>query len=214
MRRILSIEPKNEFSATIAFPRSGQSSASAVSFTATSSGRKSTWTRPACSRSPPWVFSGNRHGPMRTPEGSFNADDQIRRAQEPRDELGARPGVELERRPDLEQPSVVQHADPVGDLERLFLVVRDEHRRDAELPLDAMDRAPQIHADLRVERAERLIEQQHLRACARARAPGRRAAAGRPRAAPACARRGPRDRRAPRAPRGACGARPLRRRGS
>ena len=91
-----------------------------------------------------------------------DADDQVRRAEEPRDELGARPRVQLVRRPDLEQAPFVQHADPVGDLERLFLVVRDEDRGDPQLALDAVDGAPQIDADLRVERAERLVEQQDL----------------------------------------------------
>ena len=94
--------------------------------------------------------------------GLVDADDQVRRAEEARDELGPRPRVQLVRRPDLEQPAFVEHADPVGDLERLFLVVRDEDRRDSHLALDAVDGAPQIDADLRVERAERLVEQQHL----------------------------------------------------
>ena len=72
----------------------------------------------------------------------------------------------------------------VGQREGLFLVVRHQHGGDAELALHRADGAAQLLADLRVERAERLVEQQHLRACAPARAPRRRAAAGRRRAAP------------------------------
>ena len=54
-------------------------------------------------------------------------------------------------------------ADAIGERERLFLVVRDEDRRDAELALDLADRAPQFLADLGIERTEGLVHQQHLR---------------------------------------------------
>ena len=55
------------------------------------------------------------------------------------------------------------HRDAVGDRERLLLVVRHVQRRDPELELDAPDLLAQLHAHLRVERRERLVEQQHLR---------------------------------------------------
>ena len=58
---------------------------------------------------------------------------------------------------------VVQHGHPVGDRERLLLVVRDVDRRDPELELDAADLLAQLHAHLRVERRERLVEQEHAR---------------------------------------------------
>src|SRR5262249_51128770 len=38
--------------------------------------------------------------------------------------------VDLVRRPDLLDPTVTHHDDPVGDFERLFLVVRYEDARD------------------------------------------------------------------------------------
>ena len=66
------------------------------------------------------------------------------------------------RPPDLEQAPEVHHADAIGEREGFFLVVRDEHRGDAELALHLADGAPQLLADLRVQRAEGLIEQQHL----------------------------------------------------
>ena len=65
--------------------------------------------------------------------------------------------------PDFEQAAVIHHADGVGEREGFFLVVRDQHGGDAELALHGADGAPQLFADLRVERAEGLIEQQHLR---------------------------------------------------
>ena len=46
--------------------------------------------------------------------------------------------------------------------ECFLLVVGDEDGRDAEFPLDGADRAPQFLADLRVEGAEGLVQQQHL----------------------------------------------------
>ena len=71
--------------------------------------------------------------------------------------------VELVRRADLQQPPEVHDPDAVGHREGFLLVVRDQHRRDAELALHLADGAAQLLADLRIERPEGLIEQQHLR---------------------------------------------------
>ena len=65
--------------------------------------------------------------------------------------------------PDLLDPPAVHDGDAVGDRERLLLVVRDVERRDPELELDAADLLAQLDAHLRVERRERLVEQQHPR---------------------------------------------------
>ena len=70
----------------------------------------------------------------------------------------------------LEQAAEVHHADAIGQRERFFLVVRDEHGGDLQLALHLADRAAQLFANLRVQRAERLVEQQHfglVRECAR-----------------------------------------------
>ena len=74
-----------------------------------------------------------------------------------------RPQVELVRAAALEQPALVHDADAVGERERLLLVVGDEDRGDAQLALDPAHGAPQLLADAGVERAERLVQQQHLR---------------------------------------------------
>ncbi len=83
------------------------------------------------------------------------------------DELGHEPagrvGVELGRGSDLLEPAGVHHADPVGDGERLLLVVGDEQRGRADLELDPPDLVAQLGAHLGVERRERLVEQQHRR---------------------------------------------------
>ena len=51
----------------------------------------------------------------------------------------------------------------VGDLHRLLLVVGDEHGRDVDLVVQAAQPGAQLGADVGVERAERLVEQQHAR---------------------------------------------------
>ena len=65
--------------------------------------------------------------------------------------------------PDLLDAAAVHDRDAVGDRQRLLLVVRDVDGRDPELELDAADLLAQLHAHLRVERGERLVEQQHAR---------------------------------------------------
>ena len=60
----------------------------------------------------------------------------------------------------LDQPAV-HHRDAVRHRERLFLIVRDVHEGDADVALDALELHLQLLAELEVERAERLVEQQH-----------------------------------------------------
>jgi hypothetical protein len=57
----------------------------------------------------------------------------------------------------------VEHRHPVGHAERLVLVVGDEHEGDAHPPLERLQLALHLLAELEVERAQRLVEQQHLR---------------------------------------------------
>ena len=71
--------------------------------------------------------------------------------------------VDLGRRADLLDSALVEHRDPVGDVERLRLVVGDQHGGDVHLVVQAAQPRPQVLADLGVQRAERLVEQQHLR---------------------------------------------------
>src|SRR6185436_13797378 len=71
--------------------------------------------------------------------------------------------IHLIRRADLFDAARIDHYHAVGDLERLFLVVRHEHTGDVELVVQAAQPAAQILAYLGVERSERLIEQQDTR---------------------------------------------------
>ena len=85
-----------------------------------------------------------------------------RLADEREHELVRRPLVEILRRADLLHAAVVHEHDVVGDLHRLLLVVRDEHRRHVHLVVQTAQPVAQLLPHARVERAERLVEQQHL----------------------------------------------------
>ena len=71
--------------------------------------------------------------------------------------------VDLVRRADLLDSPVVHHGDAVGDFERFFLIVRDEDAGDVDVVVQLAQPAAQLLAHLGVERAERLVEQQHAR---------------------------------------------------
>ena len=66
------------------------------------------------------------------------------------------------RRADLHDPALVEHGDAVGHRQRLALVVGDEDEGDAERLLQRLQLVLHLLAQLEVERAERLVEQQHL----------------------------------------------------
>ena len=96
--------------------------------------------------------------------------EAVRLADERHHELVRGPVVELARAGDLLDPAAVHDDDLVGDLHRLLLVVRDDHRRRVRLVVQPAQPDAQLGADARVERAERLVEQQHLGSTASARA--------------------------------------------
>ena len=71
--------------------------------------------------------------------------------------------VHLGRRSQLLEPARVHHADPVRDGQRLLLVVGDEEGGGPDVELDPPDLVAELDPHLRVERRERLVEQQHRR---------------------------------------------------
>ena len=91
------------------------------------------------------------------------AGEPVDGAQEAVGESGGRLLVDLLRRAHLLDLALVHHHDAVGHLQRLFLVVGDEDRGDVQLVVQPAQPAPQLLAHLGVERAERLVQQQHLR---------------------------------------------------
>ena len=96
----------------------------------------------------------------------------------------ARPLVDLLRRADLDDAAMVEHGDAVGHRQRFALIVGDEDKGEAERALQALQLALHLLAQLEIERAERLVEQQDLRPQRPGRGRGRRAGAGRRKAAP------------------------------
>ena len=88
--------------------------------------------------------------------------EHVEGADEARHERRLREVVDLEGRPDLLDPALAHHDDPVRQRERLFLVVRDIDRGDPERSLDGPDLRAEADPDLRVQGGERLVEEQHL----------------------------------------------------
>ena len=70
--------------------------------------------------------------------------------------------VDRVRRADLNHAGPVHHRDPVGHGKRLALVVGDIDRGDAERLLELLDPVFHLLAELLVERAQGLVEQQDL----------------------------------------------------
>ena len=68
---------------------------------------------------------------------------------------------DLIRRTVLFDSALVHHHDPVGELERFFLIVRDENAGQMDFGVQPAQPPPQLLPDLRIERAERFVEQQH-----------------------------------------------------
>jgi hypothetical protein len=88
--------------------------------------------------------------------------DQVGDADEPGHEGRLRTLVHVDRVVDLLDAAAVEHRDPVAHRQRLFLVVRDVDERDAHLALDPEEFELHFLAELEIECAERLVEQQHL----------------------------------------------------
>ena len=91
--------------------------------------------------------------------------------------------VDLFRAADLLDAALVHHRDNGRQLERLLLIVRDEHAGDVHLIVQLAQPLAQFLTHLGVERAERFVEQQHASARQQARGRAPRAGAGRRKAA-------------------------------
>jgi hypothetical protein len=83
--------------------------------------------------------------------------------QEVAHEGGGGPLVERSRRADLLHAPPVHDREAVGKAQRLDLVVGDEQHRDAEPALQQLDLHAHLLAQLRVQVAEGLVEQQEVR---------------------------------------------------
>jgi hypothetical protein len=79
------------------------------------------------------------------------------------DEERPGPVVDLGGGRELLHAAAVHDGDAVRHGQRLFLVVRDQHRGDAVVPLQPLDLDLHVEAEILVERAEGLVEQEDLR---------------------------------------------------
>ena len=100
---------------------------------------------------------GQRQGSEFRAALAATADEHGARPEERGGEERIRLRVELLGAAHLDQPAALDDSDPVGDLEGLLLVVRDEDRRHAEPLLDLAEAPAKLRPDLDVERAEGLV---------------------------------------------------------
>ena len=117
-------------------------------------------------------------------------------AEEPRHEGVRGPRPHLGRRAHLGHPAGVHHHHPVGEPERLVVVVGHEHHRLPQVGEQGTQLPDELVAQRAVERAERLVEHQEARLGREARGRAPPAAARHPRARPRCGARTLRGRRA------------------
>jgi hypothetical protein len=89
--------------------------------------------------------------------------EKVRVADKIGDELRRRLLVHLHRRRDLLDRSLVHDGDPVGDRQRFLLIVGHVQRGDFQVFLYLGELDLELVAKTLVERAERLVHQQHLR---------------------------------------------------
>ena len=94
--------------------------------------------------------------------GPRSVADDVGGPDEGRDEARRGLVVHLDRVPDLLDAAVAEDGQAVAHRERLLLVVRHVHERDAHLALDPLQLDLHLLAELEVERPERLVEQEHL----------------------------------------------------
>src|SRR5579862_1161655 len=94
--------------------------------------------------------------------GNDRTREEIGRADEVGDEAVLRELVNLGGRADLDDLALVHDGKAAGERHRLFLVVRHEEEGRTDLVLDVHQLELGLLAELLVERAQRLVEQQHL----------------------------------------------------
>ncbi len=115
----------------------------------------------------PQAVRRGRHGDTGVQPQLSGAGDparhQVRDSDEPGHELGPRPVVDRRGRVDLLHDAMVHDRDAIRHRERLFLVVRDVDERDADVALDVLELDLEFLAELQVERAEGLVQEQHGR---------------------------------------------------
>ena len=96
-------------------------------------------------------------------DGHGGPVQEIRLADEIRDEAGGRRVIQLGRAAHLLDPAALHHGHAVRHGQGLFLVVGHVEHRDAQVLLDVLELELHVGTELLVERAERLVHQEHAR---------------------------------------------------
>ncbi len=102
------------------------------------------------------------HALMRPIRPQQRAIEQIGGAEEGRDKRVGRMVIHRMRLAHLHHPTARHHGQPVGHDHGLLLIVGDEQEGNAHLRLNALELDLHLLAQLEIERAQRLIEQQQL----------------------------------------------------
>ena len=105
----------------------------------------------------------DRHLRLALAEALHPSREDVGRADELHHEAVGGVTVDLRRRADLQDPAPVHHRDAVRHRQRLVLVVGHVHEGDPDPALQPRELGLHLLAQLEVERAERLVEQQHRR---------------------------------------------------
>ena len=95
--------------------------------------------------------------------GDGNPVQEVRLADEIRDEAGGRRVIQLGRGAHLLDPAALHHGHAVRHGQGLFLVVGHVEHRDVQVLLDMLELELHVGAELLVERAERLVHQEDTR---------------------------------------------------
>ena len=107
---------------------------------------------------------GAMHRDQARVAGTHRAFEEVGGAHEVRDETASRELIDLRRRPDLHDLAAVHDRDARRERHRFVLVVGHDDEGDADLMLQIHELELGLLAQFLVQRRQRLIEQQHLRA--------------------------------------------------
>ena len=110
------------------------------------------------------IFADDHRGLAALGADRGGGDVHHRAADELRDEKVGGVEVDLARRADLLEHALVHHGDAVSKRHRLDLVVRDVNRGGVVLDVQPLQLGAHVLAELGVERADRLVHEQRLRA--------------------------------------------------
>ena len=120
----------------------GHGQRSRIGASTTSSGRTTTAASSPLRNASDQRSTSKYDSPSRTSRYPYGPSRRFAPPEERGDEARAGPLIQCARLADFLEPAAVHDADSVRHAERFFLIVRHEHRRDADRTLNLTDRAP------------------------------------------------------------------------